>query len=108
MKGDKIRQSYVGAHIRMNVTGMVLPRKGEFYALEFSHSDTEIFQIFMDHANRDIQLERPRNLLILDNASWHKSKSLDWGRFEPIFLPLYSPDVNPTERLWLIMKAEWF
>ena len=108
MKGDKILQAYAGAHLRMNVTGMVLPRKGEFYALEFSHSDTEIFQIFLDHANRDIQLERPRNLLILDNASWHKSKSLDWGNFEPIFLPPYSPDLNPIERLWLVMKGEWF
>jgi transposase len=107
-KGDKIRQPYLGAHIRMNVTGMVKPRTGEFYALEFSHSDTEIFQIFLEHANRDILLQRPRNLLILDNASWHKSKSLDWGRFEPVFLPPYSPDLNPIERLWLIMKAEWF
>ena len=107
-KGDKIRQAYGGAHLRMNVTGMVLPRKGEFYALEFSHSNTEIFQIFLDHANRDILFERPRNLLILDNASWHKSKSLDWGRFEPIFLPPYSPDLNPIERLWLVMKDEWF
>ncbi len=50
MKGDKIRQSYIGAHIRMNVTGMVLPSKDAFYALEFSHSDTAIFQIFLDHA----------------------------------------------------------
>ncbi len=107
-KGDKIRQAYGGAHLRMNVTGMVLPRKGEFYALEFSHSDTEIFQIFLNHANRDIKFERPRNLLILDNASWHKSKSLDWGEFEPIFLPPYSPDLNPIERLWLVMKDEWF
>jgi len=65
----------------MNVTGMVLPRKGEFYVLEFSHSDTEIFQIFLDQANRDIQFDCLRNLLILDNASWRKSKSLDWGRF---------------------------
>ena len=92
----------------MNVTGLVLPRTGEFYALEFSHSDTEIFQIFLDHANQDISFERPRNLLILDNASWHKSKSLDWGKFEPVFLPPYSPDLNPIERLWLIMKAQWF
>ncbi|MGD9818702.1 MAG: transposase, partial [Desulfomonilaceae bacterium] len=44
----------------------------------------------------------------LCNASWHKSKSLNWGRFEPIFLPPYSPDLNPIERLWLIMKAQWF
>jgi transposase len=107
-KGEKIRQPYQGAHIRMNVTGMVLPRTGEFYALEFSHSDTQIFQIFLDHANRDISLQRRRNILILDNASWHKSTSLDWGRFEPVFLPPYSPDLNPIERLWLIMKAEWF
>jgi len=28
--------------------------------------------------------------------------------FEPVFLPPYSPDLNPIERLWLIMKAEWF
>ncbi|MFH0958459.1 MAG: IS630 family transposase [Pseudomonadota bacterium] len=107
-KGDKIRQPYAGTHLRMNVIGMVGPRKGQFYALEFNHCDTQIFQIFLDHANRDIQFERPRNLLILDNASWHKSKSLKWGRFEPLFLPPYSPDLNPIERLWLIMKAEWF
>lgn len=107
-KGDKIRQPYKGSHIRMNVTGVVCPRTGEFYALEFSHSDTQIFQIFLEHANRDVAFQRRRNIVILDNASWHKSKSIDWGRFEPVFLPPYSPDLNPIERLWLIMKAEWF
>ncbi len=92
----------------MNLTGMVKPGTGEFYGLEFSHSDTEIFQIFREHANRDILFERSRTLLILDNASWQESTSLDWGRFEPIFLPPHSPDLNPIERLWLIMKTEWF
>ena len=34
---------------------------------------------------------------------------MDWGRFESIsLLPLYITDVDPIERLWLIMKAEWF
>ena len=37
-----------------------------------------------------------------------ESKSLASGRFEPAFLPPYSPDLNPIERLWLIMKAKWF
>ena len=108
LKGEKIRQPYIGSHLRMNVTGVVQPRTGQFYALEFSHSDTEMFQIFLDHANRDLSFDRTRNLLILDNASWHKSKSLNWGNFEPAFLPPYSPDLNPIERLWLIMKGEWF
>ncbi|MBI4965807.1 MAG: IS630 family transposase [Desulfomonile tiedjei] len=107
-KGEKIRLPYEGTHIRMSATGTVCPRSGEFHALMFSHSDTEIFRIFLDHANEDIGFERKRNLLIMDNASSHKSKSIRWGRFEPVFLPPYSPDLNSIERLWLLMKAEWF
>jgi len=108
MRGDKILQPYSGAHLRMNVMGMVMPREGELYALEVSHCDTEVFQVFLDHANNDIEFKRLRNILIMDNASWHKTKSLKWGRFEPLFLPPYSPDLNPIERLWLILKAQWF
>ena len=28
--------------------------------------------------------------------------------FEPAFLPTYSPDFNPIERLWLRLKADYF
>ena len=92
----------------MNATGIVCPRTGEFYALMFTHSDTQVFQVFLGHANQDVTFDRPRNILILDNASWHKSKSLDWGGFVPVFLPPYSPDLNPIERVWLLMKGHWF
>lgn len=97
-----------GDHMRMNVCGMVCPRTGEAYMVEFSHSDREVFQVFLDEANKDIAPGRPRQIMVLDNASWHKSKLLRWGRFEPLFLPAYSPDLNPIERLWLVIKAEWF
>lgn len=107
-KGKKGRVTKNGDHLRMNVTGMVCPRTGQFYALEFSHTDSEAFQIFLRHANSDVQRQRPRNLLICDNASWHKRQSTDWGCFEPVYLPAYSPDLNPIERLWLLLKAEWF
>ena len=40
-----------------------------------------------------------RLLLVLDNASWHKTKRLDWHHIEPVCLPPYSPDFNPIERL---------
>ena len=107
-KGQKGRVTRNGDHTRMNVSGMVCPRTGQFFALELSHSDTEMFQVLLNEANKHIQLQRPRNLLIMDNASWHKSKSLDWGGFEPVYLPSYSPDLNPIERLWLLVKTEWF
>lgn len=107
-KGEKLRQPYTGAHLRMNVSGTICPRTGEFYALELTHSDTDVFQAFLDHANHDLTFERPRNIMILDRATWHRAKRLNWGRFEPVLLPPYSPDLNPIERVWLIMKAEWF
>lgn len=107
-KGVKVRVTKNGDHLRMNVTGMLCPRTGEFYALEFTHSDGEVFQSFLDNANADVRLDRPRNLLICDNASWHKGRTIRWGRLQPVFLPGYSPDLNPIEKLWLVIKAEWF
>jgi transposase len=97
-----------GDHMRMNATGMVCPRTGEVFFCEFTHSDTDMFQAFLDEANRCLEPERKRQILILDNASWHKAKRLDWGRFECMFLPPYSPDLNPIERMWLLIKAHWF
>lgn len=106
--GEKARVTHNGDHIRMNVTGMICPRTGEAFLLEFTHSDRDIFQAFLDQANQTITPLRKRQILICDNASWHKCRSLDWGRFEPLYLPPYSPDFNPIERLWLLIKAEWF
>jgi len=107
-RGKKGRVTKNGDHVRMNVCGIVAPRTGEAFLCEFTHSDSETFQAFLDEANEHIAFGRERQILVLDNASWHKSKRLRWGRFEPLFLPPYSPDLNPIERLWLLIKAEWF
>lgn len=107
-KGSKARSTKNGDHLRINVCGVIAPRTGQFYGLEFSHMDSEVFQVFLDHANKDIAFDGKRQIFICDNASWHKRKCLDWGRFEPVYLPPYSPDYNPIEKLWLVIKGEWF
>jgi len=107
-KGKKTRVVKNGDHLRMNVMGMVCPRTGEFFAIETSHSDSDTFQAFLDEANRFIKFSRPKNILIVDNATWHRKKSLNWHGWTPMFLPPYSPDLNPIERIWLTMKAVWF
>lgn len=43
----------------------------------------------------------------LTASEWNKGKFIEGG-FELIFLPPYSPDLNPIEHLRLLMKAEWF
>lgn len=108
VKGTNPRVTKNGDHVRMNICGIVAPRTGKSVLVQMTHSDTDCFQCFLDIANQTDLGERPRQILIVDNASWHKSKSLTWGRFEPMFLPPYSPDLNPIEKLWRHMKAEWF
>jgi transposase len=79
------------------------------FSLILDGMDTEVFQIYLDELARAIpKKEGQRQLLIMDNASWHKSAQLNWHHFEPQYLPPYSPDFNPIERLWLRLKADWF
>jgi len=106
--GTKPTVVHNGDHIRLNVLGVVCPRTGEFFAIEASHTDSVVFQAFLDESAKSIVPSRKRNLLVLDNASWHKVKKLNWHFFEPVYLPPYSPDLNPIERLWLLLKSRWF
>lgn len=108
IKGTRPKVVHNGDHVRLNILGAVCPRTGEFFAIEASHCDTDVFQAFLDETAQSITPVRKRNILILDNASWHKRKSLNWHFFEPLYLPPYSPDFNPIERIWLIMKMEHF
>jgi transposase len=108
MKGSKLRVIHNGDHVRLNILGTVCPRTGEFFAIEASHCDGDVFQVFLDEAAQSITPTRKRNIIILDNATWHKRKKLNWHFFEPFYLPPYSPDFNPIERIWLLMKADHF
>lgn len=98
---------YLGDHIRQNVIGAVAPQSGRFFGLIVDGVDTDVFQVFLDELTKAIpKKEGARQILILDNASWHKAARLNWHHFEPKFLPGYSPDFNPIERFWLRLKAD--
>lgn len=107
--GKPRKVPYLGDHIRQNVIGAVAPQTGGLFSLIVDGVDTDVFQFFLDEMAKAIpKKEGIRQLLILDNASWHKSSKINWHHFEPKYLPSYSPDFNPIERLWLRLKADWF
>lgn len=99
---------YLGDHIRQNVIGAVSPQTGGFFSLIFDGVDSDVFQVFLDELAKAVAPNQKRQLLIVDNASWHKAARLNWHHFQPVYLPPYSPDFNPIERLWLRLKADWF
>ena len=51
---------------------------------------------------------KPGQIVVLDNASYHKRKGIQRVLEEVgcklLFLPAYSPDFNPIEQLWSQLK----
>lgn len=100
---------YLGDHIRLNVIGAVCPSQGQLFSLVVDGVDTDVFQFYLDQMAEAVpKAPGQRQVLVMDNASWHKASRLNWHHFEPVYLPAYSPDFNPIERLWLRLKADWF
>jgi len=48
-------------------------------------------------------------LLALDGASWHKAKGLQIPEnIELVFLPPYTPEMNPIEQIWTEIRKRGF
>jgi len=41
---------------------------------------------------------------VLDNAAYHHAADSSWGSFRLDFLPPYSPELNPIERVWKLLR----
>ena len=69
-------------------------------------TDTEVFQVFV----RQVLCPtlRPGDLVIMDNLPPHKSTEtlslIQQLGAEVLFLPAYSPDLNPIEKMWSKLK----
>jgi transposase len=87
------------------VYGAVEPTTGESFFLELPQLNTTNFQIFLDEFADHYQ--GTVNIVLLDNGSCHKAKSLVIpDHVVCVFLPPYSPELNPIERLWQDIKAQ--
>jgi transposase len=111
-RGQAIEIANYGRHGRMNMMGAFELGTGLFYGVQTSFKvNAQRFRRFICHLKREMCTDKI--LLICDNASFHKAKWLtawvesnkDWLKLE--FLPPYSPDFNPIERLWRWMKTEY-
>ena len=48
-------------------------------------------------------------VMVLDGASSHKCKELKVpGNIALVFLPPYSPELNPTEQIWNTLRRDYF
>ena len=110
-KGVAIEIGNRGRHGRVNLLGVYEVGSGEFfYRMTFFKVNALRFKRFLCCLKRKFKSDKI--IIIADNARFHKAKwftqwwkGVDWLRLE--FLPAYSPDFNPIERLWKWIKQKY-
>jgi transposase len=74
--------------------------------LELPHCNSNTFQIFLDQFS--LQNNQELKIIVLDNGAFHKAKSLKIpDNIMLIFLPPYSPELNPAEKIWAKFKRQF-
>jgi transposase len=86
--------------------GAFSPINGDKFVLELPNCDSSNFQIFLN----EFAKKNPNEfkVIVLDNGAFHKSKSLIIPEnIGLIFLPPYSPELNPAENIWAFFKRKY-
>lgn len=97
-----------GARGRTNVIGALLGKSLLTVSLFQTNINTDIFTAWVQ---QDLINKLPSQaVVIMDNAAFHKGKEMK-NEFEKaghtlLFLPPYSPDLNPIEHKWAQLKAQ--
>lgn len=82
--------------------GFVCPQTGQTYWWLMPRVNTKTFSRVLDDFAKHFGVgAKKRVILVLDRASWHTTDKLVVPEgIHLVFLPAYSPELQPAERLW--------
>jgi transposase len=87
------------------VFGAFSPYNGDSLVMELPNCNGDNFQLFLDELSKKNPQEY--KIMLLDNGAFHKGKNLIIPKnIRLLFLPPYSPELNPAELVWLNMKRK--
>ena len=85
----------------------VSPWDGSLDYMTSEKMNTERMNCFLKHINA----AHPDDfiVMVLDGASSHKSKEVEIpGNVSLVLLPPYSPELNPAEQIWNVLRRDYF
>ena len=105
--GKRIHEATPGGHWKiltilgaMSLSGMIATMTIE------EPTDTDIFLAYVEHLLYPVL--KPGDVVVMDNLSAHKPPAVrEWiekAGAEVLYLPPYSPDLNPIEKAWAKLK----
>ena len=105
--GPRIHEATPGSHWKILTILGAMSTRGMIATMTIEEAtDTDIFLAYLDHVLCP-QL-RPGDLVVMDNLSSHKVKGvrerIEAAGAELLYLPPYSPDLNPIEKAWSKLK----
>jgi len=103
VKGVKPLLPYQHKFKNLYLFGAYSPITGTHFTLELPKCNTECFQLYLDRFSKQHTSEF--KILILDNGAFHKGAQLNIPKnIGLLFIPPYSPELNPAEKIWRHLK----
>ena len=97
----KVKQGYKNFYIYSSVS----PHSGDSFSLFMPEVNTDMMNVYLKELFKSFPDKKL--MLIMDQAPWHQSNNLIVPENIAIkFLPPYSPELNPIEKLWWWLRKE--
>jgi len=105
--GRRIREATPGGHWKILTILAAMSTRGMIATMTIEEAtDADIFLAYVEHIL--CPALQPGDVVVMDNLSSHKVKGvcelIEARGAEVLYLPPYSPDLNPIEKAWAKLK----
>ena len=105
--GGRIHEATPGGHWKIMTILGAMSLRGMIATMTIEEpTDSDIFLAYVEHLLCPVL--QPGDVVVMDNLSAHKAPAVrEWiekAGAEVLYLPPYSPDLNPIEKAWAKLK----